>query len=67
MSEENDDRNKIKKVKKKVWDYVKVLDDIENDIDKFHDYTDYQKKLIYEDRRRGTRMANILEEFEKYR
>ena len=65
MSEENNDRYKIKRVKKKVWDYVKVLDDIENDIDKYHDYANYQKKLIYEDRRRGTRMAGILEEFEK--
>ena len=65
MSEENKKKIKIKKLKKKVTDYVKVLDDIENGIDKFHDYTNYQKNLIYDSRRRSSRMANILGEFEK--
>ena len=65
-SEKNDSKDQIIKVKEKVKDYVKVLDVIEKDIDDVYNYADYHKKLIYEDRKRSSRMTNILEEFENY-
>ncbi len=37
---------KIKELKKNVQKYVKTLDEVENNIDKSHDYTNYQKIFL---------------------